>query len=66
MEVIIKCSDDNRGNVRIDGTPIEEIVRCKECKLKGKANCAMNFDTRADDFCSYGERDEEDDDELVE
>ena len=63
MEVIIKCSDDNRGGVRIDGTPIEEIVRCAECKHWHKLHgCIKNDDvnlcTNADDFCSYGERKE--------
>lgn len=32
MEVIIKCSDDCRGNKKINREPIEEVVRCGECK----------------------------------
>ena len=61
MEVIIKCSDDNRGSVRIDGTPIEEIVRCKECRhwVYGKDLCTLHdMGMVANDYCSYGEKSE--------
>ena len=43
----------------IEQLPTIDIVRCKECKLNGKANCAMKFDKKPDDFCSYGCRKEE-------
>ena len=69
MEVIVKCSDDSRGGLHLDGTPIEEIVRCAECisckrnrgTFKGEPiffyRCKEhNRDVESDDYCSYGER----------
>ena len=32
MEIIITCSDVNRGSKDIYGEPIQEVVRCKDCK----------------------------------
>lgn len=63
MEIIIKCSDDCRGNTKINGEPIEEIVRCGACKHYKTEFCAIcnycdvkNDCLKDDDFCSYGER----------
>ena len=50
----------------IDDAPSIDIVRCKECKhwqeYKGEHFChnvyGLHDDTKADDFCSYGERSE--------
>ena len=66
MEVIIKCSDDCRGNKKINGDPIEEIVRCKNCKHNWstarnngimKPQCDFtNKVLNENDFCSFGER----------
>lgn len=43
-----------------------EVVRCKDCRLEGTEECPMVHkdamfgnlyaETKADDFCSYGER----------
>ena len=35
MEIIVKCSDDLRGSKNVFGEPIQEIVRCKDCKHWG-------------------------------
>ena len=32
MEIIITCSDENRGSKDIYGKPIQELTRCKNCK----------------------------------
>ena len=63
MEIIIQCSDNVRGGKNIFGEPIEEIVRCKECKRWRATNskpirmCTMTGSkVNPDDFCSYGER----------
>ena len=61
MEVIIECSDDCRGGKSIDGTPLEEVVRCQDCKhwVYNFNGCARNPCTEpwyATDFCNYGER----------
>ena len=44
--------------------PTTEIVRCKDCKYIGKVGdvsvCRIHeISTRADDYCSQGERSEE-------
>lgn len=64
MEIIIKCSDDCRGNTNIYGEPITEIVRCRDCAYKiflqdeqiykCKQTLHRFYDT--DHFCSYGRR----------
>ena len=59
MEIIIKCSDDVRGGVNIYGEPIEEVIRCKECRFfDGDEWCYEWGENRVreDDFCSYAER----------
>ena len=62
MEIIVKCSDDLRGSKNIYGEPIQEIVRCKECKYakeySDKQFTCKWFDTLVfpNDFCSNGER----------
>lgn len=43
-----------------------ELVRCKDCKWRGKAGCAFlivdeSDKPKDDDFCSYGERKEQED-----
>lgn len=49
----------------IDEAPSIDIVRCKECKYYFSDGGAMmfcentDFPTNADDFCSYGERRED-------
>ena len=62
MEIIIQCSDNVRGGKNIFGEPIEEIVRCKECRHNLGGRCLEfaddNLRVNADDFCSYGERSE--------
>lgn len=72
MEIIIKCSDDVRGGTNIYGEPIEELVRCKDCKHNPKYTndymyggcvfcCEDDFysGTPDDDFfCGFGERKE--------
>ena len=54
-----------------DATLIEdvvEVVRCKDCKKRGRSGCIVNLKmsfgehhslTKLNDFCSYGERKEE-------
>ena len=37
------------------------VVRCKDCKYWDRGNCYRLELSRPDDFCSYGERREEDD-----
>lgn len=51
-----------------DATVVEdvvEVVRCKDCKKHGRRDCMVNrkmacgdheTTTKANDFCSYGER----------
>lgn len=59
MEIIIKCSDSCRGNTKLDGTMIEEIVRCGECKYRDSEFCQIResmYGIKDNDFCSYGER----------
>lgn len=46
----------------VDAVP---VVRCKDCKKRGTGECPMEQDypwisTDSDDFCSYGERGEND------
>lgn len=44
----------------IDNAPTidaEPVVRCKDCKqYNGKIECGCGILTEPDDFCSYGER----------
>lgn len=61
MEVIVECSDSMRGTTNVYGIPIEELVRCKDCKWHEKNGCEylnlwmMHMD---DWFCADGERKE--------
>ena len=65
------CADDDRyelginvgitvsRNVMMD-VPSIDIVRCKECKYYKDEWCYWrDVEIRADDFCSYGEREGE-------
>ena len=56
MEIIIKCSDDCRGNKKINGEPIEEIVRCKDCEWIDAECCPISEFKDDDDYCSWGKR----------
>ena len=56
-----------RGRTEFDQeimvAPSIDIVRCKECKYWHNKLCATwsqfrTIETEADDFCSYGEREE--------
>lgn len=68
MEVIIKCSDDCRGGKNIYGEPIEELVRCRECKKNGTVTdkegtcyywCIVHGHATDEwRYCDYGERKE--------
>ena len=45
----------------IPAADVVEVVRCKDCKWRGKAGCAIDIvdetdEPKDDDFCSYGER----------
>lgn len=33
-----------------------EVVRCKDCILDREAQCPMKYATEEDDYCSFGER----------
>ena len=53
---------------QIDKAPSIEIVRCRECRYWHSGECwgipyrgdyDTSIDTKADDFCSYGEREGE-------
>lgn len=53
-----------RKDERLRGLNGIDIVRCKDCKYIGKVGgvnvCRIHeISTRADDFCSFGERSEE-------
>jgi len=38
-----------------------ELVRCKDCKYKERERCGLTrYTVREYDFCSYGERSEDD------
>ena len=61
-EIIVKMNDDH---IKLKGGEyVQDIVRCKECKywLTTDADtkcCVREYATeswKADDFCSYGER----------
>jgi hypothetical protein len=62
MEIIITCSDENRGSKDIYGKPIQELIRCDECRWckvdGGFRHCMMSaiVHPTADDYCSLGER----------
>ena len=70
-EIIAVFHYDDKGSKRCGGEPYryaEEIIRCKECKYMdiyvdiddGEYFCRIHTDdVRADDFCSYGEREGE-------
>lgn len=39
------------------GCPIEEIVRCRDCKFKDEPwNCAAPYYVEPDGFCAWAER----------
>ena len=38
----------------------EPVVKCKDCILDREAQCPMKYATEPDDYCSWGERMEED------
>ena len=61
---------DNRNHINelIDSAPSIEIIRCSECRYWHSGECwgipyrgdyDTSIDTKADDFCSYGEREGE-------
>ena len=66
MEVIIKCSDDVRGSKNIYGEPLQEIVRCKDCRWFKQDSSPVGYgycdgrmvgrEVDYNDYCSYGER----------
>lgn len=67
-EVIAGCVDITRRLIEARPTiDAVEVVRCKDCKKRGTEDCAMFFDngyhlldwTKNNDFCSWGEREEE-------
>lgn len=35
---------------------VATVVRCKDCILDREAQCPMKYATEEDDFCSFGER----------
>ena len=46
--------------VEVYDAPTIDIVRCKECRYYLQGECiALHTMTKADDFCSYGEREGE-------
>ena len=66
-----KCNEHlAHGPIDIDlGPDVVQVVRCKECKSFGVYECSGNGyckhnnglgDPNPDDFCSYGERREDD------
>lgn len=58
MEIIIKCSDECRGNTNLYGEPITEIVRCRDCKwYDNREGCFFSTsEIDPEGFCSFGER----------
>lgn len=61
LETNIPCKEFVGVNDRV------EVVRCKECKFRGREDCAMYYRCNCgeqhtwetdNDFCSYGERSE--------
>lgn len=39
---------------------VVEVVRCKDCKYKERKRCGLTgYTVRAYDYCSYGERKQE-------
>lgn len=72
FKAMARCNEHmNHGPIDLDlGPDIVPIVRCKDCIWRGREECAMFY--RCDcgeqhtwetdnDFCSYGEREEPDD-----
>ncbi len=64
------CVDGIETLIELVDAPVIEIVRCKDCKYWWKENelCAeahhtvdgvCGVDAKADDYCSYGERKEQ-------
>lgn len=50
---------ENRANVTAEWQG--ELVRCKDCKWRGRLGCALRIaddsdKPKDDDFCSFGER----------
>lgn len=42
---------------QVDGADAVEVVRCKNCKHNEGGTCGYSeFNIEADDYCSYGER----------
>ena len=69
----IKCGELREGLERgfIPAADVQPVVRCKDCVWRGREECAMFYRCDCgeqhtwetdDDFCSYGERKEPDDD----
>ena len=63
MEIIIKCSDDNRGSKNVFGEPTQEVVRCKDCRFHeqeqpGMVYCPATVGGWVEEnwFCKGGER----------
>ena len=62
MEIIVKCSDDLRGSKNIYGEPIEEIVRCEDCKywdfngLTSWCEAHRRHGLPNNFFCKFGDR----------
>lgn len=52
--------DKNDTAKRIEKIQGIDIIRCKECRYYLQGECiALHTMTRADDFCSYGEKNNE-------
>lgn len=54
---------ESRFNTDIDAIPAVdavEVVRCKDCKYWAHGDCYRLELSRPNDFCSYGERREDD------
>lgn len=71
FKAMARCNEHmNHGPIDLDlGPDIVPIVRCKDCIWRGREECAMFYRCECgeqhtwetdDDFCSYGERKEPD------
>lgn len=71
FKAMARCNEHmNHGPIDLDlGPDIVPIVRCKDCIWRGREECAMFYRCDCgeqhtwetdDDFCSYGERKEPD------
>ena len=74
FKAMARCNEHmNHGPIDLDlGPDIVPIVRCKDCIWRGREECAMFYRCDCgeqhtwetdDDFCSYGERKEPDDEQ---